>query len=111
MKLLQTEILYEKEKPEQRDSSRGIEGQSSCQSWARASVRKKSVSMVFKPAVDQRFDGMSKEAVEKDQDRQALTSIQVNRVMGSSRKKELLEELFPNKGEKFTRISDRSKRS
>ena len=80
-------------------------------SWARASVRKKIVSLVLKPAVDQRFDGMSKEAVEKDQDRQAFSSIQVNRVMGSSRKKELLEEFFPNKGEKFPRISDRSKRS
>ena len=67
--------------------------------------------MGLKPAVDQRFDGMSKEAVAKDQDRQAVTSIQVNRVMGSPRKKELLEEFFPNKGEKFPRISDRSKRS
>ena len=39
-----------------------------------------------------------------------LFSILVTRIMGSSKKKQLMEELFPDEGAKFTRISDRLKR-
>ena len=39
--------------------------------------------MRLKPVVDQLFDGISNEAVEPDQDPEALISISVNRGMGS----------------------------
>ena len=58
--------------------------------------------------IDQRFDGISKEAVEQDQDRQALISHLVNQGMNSS-KKELMQELFSEEGKKLTLVSDRSR--
>ena len=44
----------------------------------------------------------------QDQDRQAQISMLVNRVMNSSREKELTEESFPEEGKTITRISNRS---
>ena len=52
-------------------------------------AHKERISMRLAPVIGQRYDGISKEAVEQHQDRQALISFPVNRVMGSSRKKEL----------------------
>ena len=72
-------------------------------------VRKERIQTRLKPVFDQRSDGMSKEAVEQNQDRQAPISVLVSRVVGLSKKKELMKEFFPDEGAKFTRTTDRSK--
>ena len=70
-------------------------------------MRKGRISV--EPVTDQRFDGIPKEAVEQDQSRQALISLLVKQTMNSSKKKEQMEEVFPEEGKKFTPMSDRSR--
>ena len=41
--------------------------------------------MRLKPVIDERFDGNSTETDEQEQDRQALVSILVTRIVGSAR--------------------------
>ena len=61
-------------------------------------MREERISIRLELVIDQRFDGFSKEAVEQDQDREALISFLVNQVANSSMKKELMEELFLEEG-------------
>ena len=61
-------------------------------------MRKERISIRLELVIDQRFDGIPKEAVEQDQDREALISFLVNQVANSSMKKELMEELFLEEG-------------
>ena len=63
------------------------------------SVRKERM-MRLKPVIDQRFDGISQEAVEQDKDRQVFIYFLVNPIMESARKKELKGEIFANDGTK-----------
>ena len=53
---------------------------------------RKEALLRWEPVMDQRFDG-----VPKKRDRQALISHLVNQVINSSKKKELMEELFPTR--------------
>ena len=62
--------------------------------------------MKLKPASDQRYHGICKEAIDQDQDKQALVFILVKKNYG---KRELMEELFPKDGVTITPISERSK--
>ena len=54
-------------------------------SWRRFSLRKERISMRLKPVIDERFDGHSTETDAQEQDRQALVSIFVTRIVGSDR--------------------------
>ena len=44
--------------------------------------------------IDQRYDGVSKEAVERDQDREAFVSSLAKRIVESDNKTQLMDELF-----------------
>ena len=54
------------------------------------------------------FCGISKEAVEQDQDKQALVSLLLKRIMESDNRTQLMDELFSG-GVRFTPISECSK--
>ena len=58
--------------------------------------------------IDRRFDGISKEAVEKYQ-KSTSADFSVGESSYELLKEELMEELFPEEGNTFTLISDRSK--
>ena len=78
----EVEILCEKE---QAGQSRVILKDDPAASWRRFSLRKERISMRLKPVIDERFDGYSTETDEHEQDRQALVSILVTRIVGSAR--------------------------
>ena len=84
----EAEILFEKEQPEQREIPRVVFKDNPAPKVEEDSVRKERTSMMLKPVIDQRSCGISKQAVEQDQDRQALISMLVKQVMGLSGEKE-----------------------
>ena len=69
------------------------------------SAREERLSLRVNPVIDQRFDRIQTEAVDQDQFPQVLTSH-----LSSSKKKELIQELFPEEGITFTLIIDLSKK-
>ena len=105
----EAEILYENEQPENREVHRVILKDNPDVKIGQDSVRKGRISRRLKPVIDQRFDGVSEEAIEQDQDRQAFVSMLVKRSVEADNENELMEELFPKEGATFTPISEPSK--
>ena len=58
-------------------------------------MREERISLRMEPVIDQRFDEISKEAVEQDQDRQALVSKLVTQIMGAAKKEATDGRMFP----------------
>ena len=89
----EAESLHEKEQPEDREVHRVILVDNSAAESGDDSTLTERISMRVKPAIDQRFDGVSKEVLEQDQDKQAFVSFLVKRIMESDNKRELMKEL------------------
>ena len=71
-KSTEAELLYEKEKSEQRRVLRNAGQENPAAKTGRDPVRKERSSIRLELVIDQRFDGIPKEAFEQDQNRQAL---------------------------------------
>ena len=95
------EILHEKEQLEDKEVRRVILKESPAAKGGEASISKQRISMRLKPDIEQRFDGISQEAIEEDQEKQTLASTLVKRKMESANKKELMGEWFPQDGVKI----------
>ena len=71
-------------------------------------MREEIVSLRLEPKVDHRFDGSSKEVVDHDQPRHEQISSLIRQVLQSPKKQELVPELSPEEGRKFTPVSDQA---
>ena len=65
----EVKLLFEKGEPEHMEIPRGVLQDNPPAKASRDSVRKERISIRLEPVIDQRFDEISKEAVEQDQDR------------------------------------------
>ena len=73
-------------------------------------MRTERISFRIDLVVDQRFDEIPKEAVDRDQIRQAPICHLMRQGMNSSKKQELMQKPFSKEGRTFTLISDQSKK-